>query len=206
MKESSNKSKSTILKKAYEICKHQEISSPEKINTIALDIGNVCINICPERCFAALGIDSTEKIPANLMQGIADMEEGRISEAEWLEIFKEATNFRFSENELRKAYIDILGEEIEGISDFIKYAISEKIRLIFFSDTSPIHINHIYRNLSFANLISGGVFSFDTGARKPDTAMYEEYESKYGKPLLYLDDKQENIDAGKKTGWNSLLF
>lgn len=178
-----------------------------KTATIALDIGNVCIKIDPERCFTALGLNpATEEVPPQLLNAIKKMEEGRISEAEWLDTFYNVTQGRFSKDELREAYVKILGEEIEGIADFIREAISRKIRLIFFSDTSPIHINHIYRNLSFAHLISGGVFSYETGAQKPDIRMYEEYERKYGKPLLYLDDKPENINTGKQFGWNAILF
>lgn len=177
-----------------------------QLKTIALDIGNVCIKIDPKRCFDALEINSSTEIPHKLMESIREMEEGKITEVQWLDVFQTVTHGRFSKNELRKAYLEILGEEIKGISDFIKDAVSKDIRLIFFSDISPIHINHIYRNLSFAHLVSGGIFSFEAGARKPDKKMYEEYERRYGKPLLYLDDKPENIAAGKDAGWNSVLF
>jgi len=177
-----------------------------KFKTIALDIGNVCLKIYPERCFETLKIPISTEIPFNLMESITKMEEGIIGEQKWLQTFHHVTENKFSDNELRKAYTNILGEEIDGISNFIKNAISKNIRIIFFSDTSPIHINHIYRNLSFAHLISGGIFSFDVGVRKPNNKMYEIYEQKYGKPILYLDDKLENINAGKKAGWNSILF
>ncbi len=177
------------------------------MQTIALDIGNVCLRIYPERCLEMLGIPPESiTIPDELMKSIIDMEEGRIDESEWLKIFQKATENQFSNHQLRKAYISILGEEIAETSNFIQKAIEKNIRLIFFSDTSPIHINNIYRNLSFANLVSGGVFSFETKSCKPNNKMYEEYEKRYGKPLLYLDDKPKNITAGIEAGWNSQLF
>jgi HAD superfamily hydrolase (TIGR01509 family) len=179
---------------------------PSILKTIALDIGNVCLKIQPERCFESLKINSPCKLPPELLEAIVKMETGLTGEAEWLTIFQAVTNNKFSDNELRKAYTNILGEEISGMADFLKKAVSKNIRIIFFSDTSPIHLNHIYRNLSFANLISGGVFSFDTGQLKPNPEMYEKYEQQYGKPILYIDDKPENINAGKKTGWNAHLF
>ena len=174
--------------------------------TVALDIGNVCLKIYPQRCFEALGADPHTAIPDQFMDAVIKMEEGIIGEDEWLKTFREVTDYKFSENELRKAYISILGEEIETTADFIKDTVATDIRIIFFSDTSPIHLNHIFRNLSSAHLISGGVYSFETGIRKPDMKIYREYEKKYGKPLLYIDDKEENINAGRLAGWNSMLF
>jgi len=175
------------------------------LKTIALDIGNVCLKIYPERCFETLGLHLSE-IPQKLTTTITKMENGTITEQEWLQTFHHLTEYKFSDNELRKAYTDILGEEIECISNFIRNAVAKNIRIIFFSDTSPIHINHIYRNLSFANLISGAIFSFEVGKHKPDSQMYTTYEQNYGKPILYIDDKLENINAGQKAGWNSILF
>ena len=174
--------------------------------TIALDIGNVCISIHPERCFSSLGITSGTKVPEQFIQAVYKMETGQITEDEWLIFFKNATNSAYSKNQLRKAYIEILGDEIKGTSNFIRFAVDAGYRIIFFSDTSPIHIHDIYRNLSYANLITGGVFSFDAGKLKPHRAMYEQYENLYDIPTIYIDDKSENIEAAKQRGWEAVLY
>jgi HAD superfamily hydrolase (TIGR01549 family) len=176
------------------------------MKTIALDIGKVCIDIHPERCFAALRLSKNREIPNILWKSISDMEKGLIDEKEWLKTFQEVTDNKFSDDELRNAYCQILGDERKEVEDFIKKAVSYNIRVIFFSDTSPIHINQLFRDLSFANLISGGIYSYESGCRKPDMKIYRKYEEVFGPPLLYIDDKKENIEAGKNAGWNSILF
>lgn len=174
--------------------------------TIALDIGNVCISIHPERCFSSLGIAADTEVPEEFLQAVYKMETGKITEDEWLGIFAEVTSFVYSKNQLRKAYVDILGDEFKSTENFVRLAVDAGYRIIFFSDTSPIHIHHIYRNLSYANLITGGVYSFNTGKLKPHPEMYEQYEKLYGTPAIYIDDKLENIDAAEKRGWKVILF
>jgi len=173
---------------------------------IALDIGNVCIRIQPEKCAETLNMPLSSGIPETLLESIDKMERNLISEQAWMADFQKITKYKFTDNELRSAYNRILGEELEGIKEFLQEKRSEGYRIIFFSDTSEVHINSIYRELSFANIITGGIFSFDTGAKKPESEMYEAFEKLYGKPDIYLDDKPDNIKAGRKRSWNSYLF
>ncbi len=174
--------------------------------TIALDIGNVCIRLTPERCAEALQYPRSVGIPEKLLGSIDKMERSQISEKEWMKDFHHITKNKFTDNELREAYNQVLGEEIDGIKEFLQDKAANGYRIIFFSDTSEIHLNSVFRNLSFANIITGGVYSFDMGAKKPEPEMYETFEKLYGKPDLYLDDNPENIETGKKRGWNSYVF
>lgn len=173
---------------------------------IALDIGNVCLRITPERCAEALGYKPDVGIPENLLKSVEDLEHGKISEQQWLQDFQQITGNRFSDDELRSAYNLIIAEEIIGMKEFLRQKAEAGYRIIFFSDTSEIHLNCILRKLSFANLISGGIYSFEVGAHKPSPKMYEAFEKTFGKPDLYLDDKPDNIAAGKERGWNAYVF
>ena len=175
------------------------------MKTVALDIGNVCLKLRPERCMENLRIPQSNSIPDEFIRAVSGMETGLIDENEWLKVFRTAASGRFTDNELRSAYCSMLGEEIPETAEFVKSAVHKGYRVIFFSDTSPIHLMHIFRNLSFSHLITGGVYSFETGTRKPAAAMYEEYEKRYGIPLLYLDDKQDNISVAEKRGWKTVL-
>lgn len=177
-----------------------------KNKIIALDIGNVCIRITPERCAEALGYPPSVGIPEAILDSVDRMERALISEKQWMDDFHEVTSHKFSTDELRHAYNQVLGEEIDGMKEFLEKKLEQGFRIIFFSDTSEVHLNSVLRNLSFANLITGGVYSFDMGAKKPEPGMYEKFEKNYGKPDLYLDDKPENIAAGKARGWNSFVF
>ncbi len=84
--------------------------------------------------------------------------------------------------------------------------VSAGFRFIYFSDTSSIHMSHFFRSNDFCHLVSGGVFSHEVGAKKPEAKMYETFERDYGKPWLYIDDRQCNIDAALERGWNARRF
>jgi len=175
------------------------------MKTVALDIGNVCLKLSLERCMDNLRVPQNTSIPEEFHQAVFGMETGLIDENEWLKVFRQITAGKFTDNELRYAYNSMLGKEIPETADFVKSAVNAGYRVIFFSDTSPLHLMHIFRNLSFSHLITGGVYSFEAGTRKPDSVMYQEYEKRYGIPDLYLDDKPENISAAEKREWKTVL-
>lgn len=172
----------------------------------ALDIGNVCLEIHAERCLAALGYSADTEVPAEFHEACDKLEKGGISTEEWLGFFRKTTGGRFADTELASAWSLILGDEIQGMYDFLDEITNLGCRIIFFSDTSDIHINHVYRYLPLAVFVSGGVFSYKTGFKKPEYGMYEAFENTYGKPCFYTDDKVENIEAGLKRGWRSHRF
>ncbi len=176
----------------------------EKI--IALDIGGVCVQLRYDLCFNYFGFDAGMKIPDELMYAIDQMERGKISESEWLKIFQQVTGGRYTDDQLRYGYNLIIGEEIPGMPELVKEITDSGCRFVFFSDSSEIHIMHTYRKLPFANLISGGIFSYDAKAKKPEPGMYEAFEAQYGKPFFYLDDKPENVAAAAERGWASHQF
>jgi len=171
-----------------------------------LDIGNVCIKLAPEACAEALGFPPSVGIPSTLLNSIDEMERGIITTQQWLEHFHSITDNKFTDNQLRNAYNQLLGDEIDGIKKFLQQKLTEGYRIIFFSDISEIHLNCIFRNLSFANLITGGIYSFCTGNKKTEPGMFEAFEQTYGKPDIFLDDKSDNIKMAQKHSWNSYLF
>ncbi|HBC85970.1 MAG TPA: hypothetical protein DCZ94_03350 [Lentisphaeria bacterium] len=172
----------------------------------ALDIGNVCMKVQTEKCLEALGYAAITEVPLEFLDACARLETGKISTEKWLDVFRTVTGGRFSDTELIHAWRLILGDEIPGIGEFLKEVTEKGIRLIFFSDTSELHLDFVYRYLPSAVYVSGGIFSFDAGCRKPEAGMYESFEKAYGKPCFYTDDKLENIEAGLKHGWPSHQF
>lgn len=164
------------------------------------------MRIHAERCLLALGYSSDTVIPLEFKVACDRFEKGVISAEEWLAVFRKVTSGRFTDKELASAYNLILGEEIPGMYDFLEQITKLGFRLIFFSDTSYLHINHIYRYLPLAVLVGGGIFSFETGFKKPESGMYEAFERTYGKPCFYTDDRADNIEAGLKRGWRSHRF
>jgi putative hydrolase of the HAD superfamily len=172
---------------------------------IALDIGGVSMYLHLDRCLHALGWDASG-IPDSVLAVAGLLEEGKVSENEVLAAFHRETGGRFSDSEVVSAWNLILGEAVSGMTELVEEFTGLGYRFIFFSDTSRLHLLQIYRTLPFAHRVTGGIFSFEVGERKPHDAMYDAFETQYGTPFFYADDKPGNIEAGRNRGWDSHLF
>lgn len=113
---------------------------------IALDIGNVCIGIHPERCFGALGFRSLADIPREVLFLAGErFERGEISEAEFLDGFRRLTGSALSDAELRRAFCAIIGEPVPGMAELVSGLAGRGYRPVFFSDTSVTHMEELRR-------------------------------------------------------------
>lgn len=77
-----------------------------------------------------------------------------------------------------------------------------------FSNTNELAISHIRSNFPFFQNFDGYVLSYEHGSMKPDAALYEVVEKETGRSgaeILYLDDRPENILAGKERDWQVIL-
>ncbi len=173
---------------------------------IALDIGGVCLNIRHDLCCRYFGFNGISEIPAKFLQTIEKLECGLIDDKEWLAEFRIVTGGRFTDDEMIDGWNLIIDGDMAGMPELMSELVASGYRLVFFSDTSRLHLLEVYRKLSFANLVTGGIFSFKVNVRKPGAAMYDAFEIQYGKPCLYVDDRADNIQAGIRRGWNSHQF
>ncbi len=181
------------------------MKTSELNNVIALDIGGVCIQLRHAESFKYFGV-APQQLPPEFMAAVEGLETGRVSEREWLDVFREVTGGRFTDEQMIHGWNIIIGGPIPGMVEVLRELALHAYRLVFFSDTSECHIMKLYHDADFSHLISGAVFSYEVGARKPGAAMYEAFEERYGKPCFYLDDKPENVEAGRRHGWESHLF
>jgi FMN phosphatase YigB (HAD superfamily) len=173
---------------------------------VALDIGGVCVQLRHGLCFSKFGYSSIDQIPEEFIAACDMLEKGELSDADWLNIFQEATGGKYSNDDLREIWNIIIGPDVEGMAEIAGALVAAGYKLVFFSDTSDIHALDVYRKLSFANLVTGAIFSFEVGTKKPGNAMYKAFEDKYGTPVFYVDDREENIEAARQRGWNAHCF
>ena len=173
---------------------------------IALDIGGVCLEIRPERCFGLLGYRSIGEVPPALLAGVERYERGRIGEAEFLALFRDATGSDLSDDFIRSAWNAILAAEMPGMAELVRELQAAGTDIVLFSDTSPLHMTEFRRRFEIARLLPDGVYSFVVGARKPDPAMFAALEADYGKPSLYVDDRELCLSGAKAFGWPVCRF
>lgn len=173
---------------------------------IALDIGGVCLKLEPDKAMKYFGYEKLSDIPPELMPVVGRYERGLAAERELLDVLRNGSGRDFSDDELRYGWNLIIGDVVNGMEDLIREFAFDGFRFVFFSDTGPLHMMEVYRKLPFAHLVCGAILSYEVGAKKPEPEMYQAFESKYGKPFLYIDDRLENIEGGITAGWDSHLF
>ncbi len=174
---------------------------------IALDIGNVCLGIHPERCFGRLGFRSMEEVPRELLYlASEEFERGAFPEEEFLRKARASTSSGFSDAELRDAFLAILGEPIPGMTEWVSGLDARGFRPVFFSDTSETHLKEVRRKFPASVCVPEGIYSFEVHAKKPEPAMFAAFEAKHGVPAFYFDDRAELIEAAQKHGWNAYRF
>jgi len=85
---------------------------------------------------------------------------------------------------------------------------SKRIPTYIFSNTNDLAMEHINRNFPFMKNFNAHILSYEVGAMKPAAKIYEVLERLSGcrgAEVLYLDDRQENVDAGAARGWQVIL-
>jgi len=77
-----------------------------------------------------------------------------------------------------------------------------------FSNTNDLAIEHVRHNFPFFKHFDGYIFSYEVGAMKPQPEIYAAMEQMCGRreaELVYIDDRLENIEAGRARGWQTIL-
>lgn len=80
--------------------------------------------------------------------------------------------------------------------------------MYLFSNTNEIAVGHIRARFPFFRQFDGYILSYEHNAMKPDAKLYEVVErmsGRSGAQLLYIDDRPENIGAGERRGWQTIL-
>ncbi len=173
---------------------------------IALDIGDVSLYRCVDKCFDYFRASDNPTLKAEILEAVDKFELGKISFEDWLGQISRITAGSLSHDEICHGWNLMIGSDMQGMEEFVREMVNAGFKFVFFSDTSELHFGDICRKLSFAHLITGSILSYEAGAKKPDAGMYQAFEDEYGIPCCYLDDMPQNIAAGRERGWFSILF
>lgn len=180
--------------------------------SIVFDLGKVLVDFdysIAARRLASRGKLATDQIRAFIDQSplLFKLESGELSVDRFFEEVCSATGFCGSFEEFAAFFADIF-VPIDLMVQLHSDLRSHGFRTFIFSNTNDLAIRHIRRNFPFFNDFDGYILSYEHGAMKPDPKLYEVVERQTGRrgpEILYLDDRQENIVAGKNRGWQVLL-
>ena len=179
---------------------------------VVFDLGKVLVEF--DYSIAGKKIAQRSKLSAAEVQKHLDhspllyrYETGLMTRKEFFEEVRDGTHFDGTLEEFDSYFADIFWE-IPPMIEMNAALRCKGIPTYIFSNTNDMAIAHIRRNFPFFANFDGHILSYEIGAMKPAPKIYEELEKMSGKrgaEILYLDDRQENVDAGAARGWQVIL-
>jgi HAD superfamily hydrolase (TIGR01509 family) len=138
---------------------------------------------------------------------VVDYEMGRHTDEQFFQETVRLTGFKGSFAE----FADIFGNIFSAMPEMITLhgeLRSRGVPTFIFSNTNGLAVQTIRANYPFFAHFDGYVLSYEHGAMKPHAPIYEVVErltGHSGAELLYIDDRLENVEAGKSRGWQVIL-
>ncbi len=181
-----------------------------EIKAILFDMGGVMVNCDTQTSLTAFAMrigKPYEDVYATLVNEdlFGPFELGELSAQEYYEQIKTALDCEISYELFVESWNSILKEFPEStqmVSD-----LRDRYKLIALSNTNELHQK--YMQDTFMNLrgLHDWVTSCDVGAAKPDSHIYELAAQRTGvskDQILYVDDRKEFVDAGRRCGLMSV--
>lgn len=178
------------------------------VPVVALDIGNVSMKLTFDEMYRHLDTEPSDPAAvARLWEHGAAIETGRCTVPEFLDRLDDFTGNRHTRQYLLDAWRCGVREPMPGMLETVRTLAGRGVRFSFMSDISPIHLEQVFRYCGFAHLVSGGIYSFSAGAFKlQGYAMFQAFEHRYGRPIVFFDDRLDIIDHARSFGWNAVRF
>ena len=183
-----------------------------KPSVVVFDLGKVLVEF--DYSIAGKRIAARGTLTAAEVQKFLDhspllyrYETGLMTRQEFYEEVRQATGFKGDLAEFGQYFADIFWEIPPMIALHAELR-RRGVPVYIFSNTNDLAIEHIRRNFPFFADFDGHIMSYEIGAMKPAAKIYESLEQMSGKrgaEILYLDDRQENVDAGAARGWQIIL-
>ena len=180
--------------------------------TIVFDLGKVLLDF--DYSIAARRIAAKASYQGDIYQFFTTHSElllryetGLVTSAEFFQAICRATGFAGSYEEFGSYFGDIFSE--------IPPMVAFQVRLrkagfptYIFSNTNEMAIEHIRRAFPFFANFDGYIYSYEVRSMKPAPEIYEAMEklsNSSGDEILYIDDRPENVEGGRRQGWRVIL-
>ncbi len=178
-----------------------------------LDLGNVLVKFdlsrLGEQMQSLTGIGPDQLRAAFAADNLAyRFESGRMDDSEFLGEVCRRLGREIRRERFEAAWNSIfLREPILG--DDLLARLAARLDLWIISNTNPIHFQYIRKNFSFFRHFKGCILSYESGALKPDPAIFVRAVEKTGLEAgrtLFVDDMQINVDAARNLGFEAIRF
>ena len=186
------------------------------IEFVYFDLGNVLLSFDPLRACAnlasRLSISDAQARVAVYESGLQDrFEHGEVSGEQFADDIRQRlglTDVEMPTMELLDAISDMF-TPVDTMRGVLRKVHEHGYRVGLLSNTCHAHWDWIerqkYEVIDFPFDVT--ILSYVVGSMKPDQAIYraaEDAAGLQGDQILFLDDKQENIDAALQRGWHAV--
>lgn len=186
------------------------------VELITFDLGNVMIYLAGpwENACRLAGVDYrnaviTDEIRRAWQQLECEVESGRISMSEHYARLAAIFQGHFSLDEIVRSYQAVIREEIPGIFDIVMALKHTGYRTACLSNTCAAHWKDMTNPARYPAIgtLDYRHASHLFGVLKPDPLIYRKFEAATGcspERILFFDDRQENVLAARKCGWQAV--
>ena len=185
------------------------------ISAIIFDLGNVILNLDMSRTMKAMsrimGIESTDYFSLSPFDDIFyGYEKGTLSTSQFVDALYEKAAIKVTRDDIIDAWnallLDIPEDRVKVIEELSKH-----YRLFLLSNTSELHADYFEKivpgNRNFHSLFEKVYYSHIIGCRKPDERAFNivlQENNLDASSTLFVDDRDDNIEAAKKLGFKTL--
>lgn len=183
------------------------------MKVVAFDLGRVIFDFDYKLFLNGIKIDSEQlrqQIIDDLYWGqeALNYEKGLISGEEFFRYFCNKYSINISYEDFNNNWCNIFSPLPDTIS--LVYRLFEQVPLYLISNINQEHFNFLWQNYQdIFNLFNDFVLSFQVKRVKPDPEIYHILSHKTQRPfrdIIYIDDRQDLIEAAAKLGIDSILF
>lgn len=184
------------------------------IEWVLFDLGGVCLEVHQgavyERFAKTFPLNSTQisELTASHRTLWDDIGSREVTDRDAHELFSTLLPGRIDESALIDSINAELGPEIPDTVRVIDL-LSRKIGVGCLSNTNSVHVRKLISAYPFMRFFSRQFFSQELGLKKPDPAIYDktaELLKTAPETILFLDDRQENVDAAIQCGWRAFTY
>lgn len=185
-----------------------------KIEWVLFDLGGVLVEVEQPRIFSALsqgcGLPAAEveerlKSAIHLWNPFIERE---FTPGELAQLVNGLLSAHLTEQQVVDAFNAELGETIQSTAELLP-GLRRKTQVGCLSNTNSIHWDRLLSAYSFMGNFDRRFASQILGCAKPKGIVYEKVEKLLGVParsILFFDDRQDNVDAALRLGWNARLY
>jgi len=179
---------------------------------IVFDLGNTLIRfdhrIAADKIVQRFDVDGDALYDAMFDSELTrEFGTGKISPNDFHARFSALYGVRLGFGEFSRIWSDIFWEDEEACR--LAKRLRGKVPLCLMSNIDEIHYAHIRKRFDVIGIFDHFILSYEVGALKPDRRIYESARDASKVPfsrMLYIDDRQELVDAAASYGIESVRF